>query len=538
MFFKAKQTHNPIIDKRLRVARETSADLALIDGKILTMNQHQPCAEAIAIKGDRILKVGTTEEISHLIGKDTKIIYLDWRTVVPGFIDTHIHVADFARFLMWMDLTGASSIKEMQRSLKERVQITPRGKWIVGRGWDEKRFVEKLLPTRFDLDAVSSDNPVIFYYACGPVCVVNSCALTLAGITKETSAPSGGTIDKDAETGEPSGILRETATDLVWRLVPEPTHDELAEATIIALEKVVDAGVTSIHWLATSQTDLAILQSLCKMKKLPLRVYMIIPSNLLERLGAGVDLDNEFAHIGGVEVSVDGYLASDTAALFQPYASDPSIKGKLLCTPAKLRASASKIIKAGLQLIMHAMGDKAIAAALTTIEASTKKGRVRIDQAALLNEELIQRIKQQGAVVSVQPLVAASEFSVYSAVEHLGEERARWLYPLKTLLKEGIQVCSGSDCPMEQLNPLLGIQSVVTRQFFPEEQVTVDEALRMYTLNAAYASSEENIKGSIEQGKLADFTVLSSDPHAVAPSEIQKITVKMTVVGGKVVFPH
>jgi predicted amidohydrolase YtcJ len=518
------------------VACETSADWALINGTILTMNQCQPCAAAVAIRGDRILKVGTNKEISHLIGKDTKIISLDRKTVVPGFIDTHIHIADFARFLMWMDLTRASSIKEMQCSLKERVQITPKGKWIVGRGWDEKRFAEKLLPTRFDLDAVSTDNPVIFYYACGPLCVVNSCALKLAGITKETTAPLGGAIDKDTETGEPTGILRETATDLVWRLIPEHTNQELAEAAEMALKKVAETGITSIHWLATSQIDVVILQTLCKEKKLPLRIYMIIPVNLLNSLDSGEDFDDEFARIGGVEVSLDGYLASDTAALLQPYNSDLAVKGKVLCTPAKLRASANKINKAGFQLVLHAMGDKAIETALNTIEALKKKGRHRIDQAALLNEGLIHRIKQTDVVLSVQPLVAASEFSVYFALEHLGPARARWLYPLKTLFKEGIRVCGGSDCPMEPLNPLLGIQSVVTRQVFPEERVTVDEALRMYTVYAAYASCEENIKGSIEEGKLADFTVLSLNPHMVNPNEIQNIAVDMTIVGGKVVF--
>jgi predicted amidohydrolase YtcJ len=518
------------------VGCEISADLALIDAKILTMNQSRPYAEAVAVKDGKILKVGTTEEVSYLIGKDTTIIYLDYRTVVPGFIDTHMHVADFARFLMWLDLTGAGSINEMQSSLKEFVQKTAKGKWIVGRGWDEKRFEEKRLPARLDLDAVSPCNPVILYYVCGQMCVVNSCALALAGLTKDSISPVGGAIGKDAETGELTGLLREAATDLVWRLVPEPSNEEVAKAAEMALETVAEAGITSIHWLATSQIDVTILRTLRKQKNLPLRIYMIIPENLLNSLDLAEDFNCEFVRIGGVEVSLDGYLASGTAALLRPYHSDLAVKGKLLCTPAKLRASANKISKAGWQLVLHAMGDKAIETALTTIEALKKTGRRRIDQAALLNEGLIQRIKQADVVVSVQPLVAASEFSVYFALEHLGATRARWLYPLKTLFTEGIRVCGGSDCPMEPLNPLLGIQSVVTRQVFPEEQVTVDEALRMYTVNAAYASCEENIKGSIEEGKLADFTVLSLNPHKVTPNEIQNIAVDMTIVGGKVVY--
>ena len=241
------------------------------------------------------------------------------------------------------------------------------------------------------------------------------------------------------------------------------------------------------------------------------------------------------ARIGGAEIYADGFLSSKTAALSEPYSDDGSV-APLACTQQEMDAQAVKIREAGLQLVIHAMGDKAIGAALDAIEHSGKGGRPRIDEAAVLNRKIIQRVKRQGTVVSVQPCVMASEFSVYSAVERLGKERARWLYPLKTLLKKGICVCGGSDCPMEPLNPLLGIQAVVNRQFFPEEQLTVDEALRMYTVNAAYASSEENVKGSIEEGKFADFTVLSSDPHEVPPSKIQDIAVEMTIVGGKVAY--
>jgi predicted amidohydrolase YtcJ len=509
----------------------------LIDGKVLTMNESQPCAEAVAVKCDRILKVGKTEEISRLIGKDTKIVYLDWRTVVPGFIDTHIHVADFARLLMWMDLVSVNSIMELQSLLKGRLSKTAKGKWVVGRGWDENRFAEKRMPTRSDLDAASPDNPVLLYHGCGQVALANSRALELAGITKELIVSSGGIIEKDVETCEPTGILRETATDLVWKIIPKASDEEVVGAAGLAFDRITEAGITSIQWLATSQADISIFQSLCK-NKVPLRVYLIIPSNLMGNIDLSEVPDNADARVGGVELLVDGYLASGTAALSQPYVSAPSVKGKLLYTPAKLRASARKVTKAGLQLVMHSMGDKAIAAALTTLESFKQKGRHRIDQAAVLNENLIPRIKHLGAVVSVQPLVAASEFSVYSAVEHLGEERARWLYPLKTLFKAGIYVCGGSDCPMEPLNPLLSIQAVVARQFFPEEQLTVDEALRMYTVNAAYASGEENEKGSIEEGKVADFTVLSKDPHDVPPNKIQEITVDMTIIAGKVAYIH
>jgi predicted amidohydrolase YtcJ len=242
------------------------------------------------------------------------------------------------------------------------------------------------------------------------------------------------------------------------------------------------------------------------------------------------------ARIGCIEIGADGYLASRTAALSKPYLGDPMNRGKLLLQQKVIADQVKNATNKGFQVMVHAMGDKAVDIALAAIESSEGKGRHRIDPAALLNEDLIARIKKQRVVVSVQPLVAASEFSVYDAEEHLGEERARWLYPLKTLLTQGIRVCGGSDCPMERLSPLLGVQSAVTRRFFPQEQLSVDEALQMYSVNAAYASCDEKERGTIEEGKFADLTVLSKDPHDVPASEIQDIRVEMTIINGKVAY--
>jgi predicted amidohydrolase YtcJ len=520
------------------------ADLVFMGGNVLTMNPSQSCAEAIAIKDDRIVKVGTNEAISRWIGKNTKVISLNGKTVVPGFIDTHIHVLDFGKFLTWVDLRDVKSIKEIQSSLRAHVQEAPKGKWIIGRGWDQNCFAEKRLPTRFELDVVSPANPVIFYHQSGQLCVVDSKALELAGVTKQTSAPPRGTIDKDEETGELTGVLRDNATDLVWKIIPEPNEKEHMEAAALACEKIVEAGVTSVHWMVLSSIEVSIIQRLRRENKLPLRVYVIIPMNLFDNLtGLGLreGLEDDMVRVGGVQIFADGYLAAKTAALLQPYSDDPATSGILLCTQEEMNASAAKILKADLQLVIHAMGDKAIEAALATIEDATietptKDFPVRIEQAAVLNEELLRRMKKQKVIVSVQPRVVASEFSVWSANDHLGSKRARWLYPVKTLLKEGIRVIGGSDCPMEPLSPLLGVQTAVTRDFFLEERITVDEALRMYTVDAAYSSNEERIKGSIETGKLADLTVLSHDPRIVAPNEIENITVEMTIVGGTVVY--
>jgi predicted amidohydrolase YtcJ len=521
-----------------------SADLALTSGKVLTMNQSQPYAEAVAIKNDRITKVGTNEEIKRWLGKNTKIIDLKGKTVVPGFIDTHIHVADFGRLLMWIDLSEVDSIKEMQGRLSRHVEKAPKGKWLLGRGWDQTRFSENRLPTRFDLDAVSPDNPVIFYQQSGQVCVVNSKALELASVTRLTPVPLGGAIDRDAETGKLTGVLRDNATNCVWTVIPEPSEEELVETAGLACQKIVEAGVTSVHWMVSSPIEIRIIQRLQRENKLPLRVYVVIPANLLDDvagLGSRSGLENDRVKIGGVEIAADGYLAARTAALLQPYSDDPEASGKLLCTQEKMNKIATKILKVGLQVVIHAVGDKAVDAALTTIEeisgeAPQKDVCSRIEQAAVLNEELINRMKKQNLVVSVQPCVIASEFSVWSADEHLGSRRAKWLFPIKTLLKEGIRVAGGSDCPMEPLSPLLGVQTAVTRTVFPEERVTIDEALRIYTVDAAHSSNEENIKSSVETGKLADLAVLSRDPFSVPPSEIGSISVEITIVGGKIVF--
>jgi predicted amidohydrolase YtcJ len=512
--------------------------LALIGGNVLTMNPSQPRAEAVAVQGNRIVKVGANEEISQLVGKETKVIRLNGRIVVPGFIDTHIHVADFAKLLTWVDLNDVKSIKELQNCLKERVQKTPRGRWIIGRGWNQARLREKRLPTFLDLDSASPENPVILYHKTALMCVVNSKALELAGVTKRTRAPSGGAIDIDAETGEVTGVLRDTATDLVWKVIPEPSEDELLEAVGMAFEKIVDAGVTSVHWVVLSGIELSVIQRLLAQKQLPISVYLIVPANLMDSVlnTEMLRFSGDKLKVGGVIIFADGYLAARTAALRQPYSDEASVSGELLCGQEEMNEVATKTLKADLQLVIHAVGDKAVDAALTTIGQVPKEARCRLEQAAVLNEGLIQRVKTANVIVSVQPRVVASEFSVWSATEHLGTERARWLFPLKTLIKEGVKVVGGSDCPMEPLNPLLGIQAAVTRQFFPEEQITVDDALRMYTVDAAYSSSEENIKGSVERGKLADLIVLSHDPEEVPPNEIENITVEMTIAGGKVVY--
>jgi hypothetical protein len=499
------------------------------------MNPKQPTAQAVAIKKNKIVKVGTNEQIAKLIGEKTKVLSLDGKTVIPGLIDTHIHVADFGRCLMWIDLTTAKSIGELQSQLKEKAAQTPTGKWIVGRGWNQSRFKEKRMPTTSDLDASALNNPVILYHETAMICATNTKAQKIAGVTAQTPMPKGGVIDKNPKTGELTGIFHDSATSLIWQAVPEPTTSELLEATELACQKIAAAGLTSVHWLVLSEVELAIIQKLHSQGKLHIRVNVVVPEALLEKAVCLKTADPLMLHFGGVTIDVDGYLDSKEAALLEPYSDDPSNCGKLLYTEQALSVSVGKVLAAGVQPIILAMGDKAIDTTLKVIEKTPISSvRFRVEQAAVLNKDLIKRLAKQKVIVSVQPKVISTEFSVWSAIQRLGMERARWLHPLKTLLDEGVKVVGGSDCPMEPLSPLLGMQDVVVREVFPEQRLSVEEALQIYTLDAAYSSGEEKVKGSIEESKLADLTIFSSNFMAVKPDKIKNIDVFMVVVNGNI----
>ena len=312
-----------------------SADLVFLNAKVRTMNRHQPLAEAVAIRGNRIAKVGSNEEVNQVIGECTKIIDLDGKTMVPGFIDTHIHVADFGRCLLWLDLTAADSIAALRRLLKEKATQTPAGKWIIGRGWNETRFKEKRLPNLYDLNQAAPDNPVILFREAAMTCAVNSRAITLAGITEQTDVPSGGIIEKDKK-GELTGIFRDTATSLIWQAVPEPTIDELVDASGFACQKIAEAGITSIHWILISQGEFAIVHRLETEGKLLVRVNVIVPYEFLKETDGFKPKDPSMLQVGGVFITTDGYLDSKTAALKQPYSNDSANSGKMLLTEQEL----------------------------------------------------------------------------------------------------------------------------------------------------------------------------------------------------------
>jgi len=528
------------------------ADLVVLNGNVITMDDENPRAEAIAVKDGKIVFVGSSREVREFIGDKTQVIDLKGRTVVPGFIDTHIHLIGFGFSLMWIDLRDVTSIEELKRKVKQRAESTPEGKWILGRGWDQEKFVEKRYPNRWDLDEVAPSNPVMLRRVCGHICVVNSKALEIAGITKDTPDPDGGKIDRD-ENGEPTGILREKAMSLVWEKLPSPTLEESLKAAELACMEAVKHGITTVHFVSATPEEFKLLQLLKRMGKLNLRVCLYMGGKILDHvlsLGVMRGFGDDFLKINGIKLLVDGSLGARTAALREPYADDPknpNNRGILVMPYDELKNLVEKVHSAGLQLAIHGIGDRAIELIINAVEEALNKNprtnhRHRIEHASIIDLDLIRRMKKIGMVAAVQPRFIISDFW---AVDRLGESRASWIYPLKTFMKEGVPIGGGSDCPVDPLDPIYQIYSAVTRgkyeniklySYTPEECLTPMEALKIFTIDAAYLGFEEDLKGSIVVGKLADLTVLSDDITSVPEEDIKNIRVLATIVNGEIVF--
>ena len=516
------------------------AELVILNGNVKTLNPEKSKAEALAVYDGKIVAVGSNSEVCKYIGDETKVVDVEGKLVIPGFNDCHVHMTGFGNFLRTLNLREVKSIKEMQDKIKEFARENPDKKWILGGRWDHEKFIEKRYPTRWDLDEALSEKPVFLVRVCGHLAVANTKALKLAGITKETVVEDG-KIDLDEATGEPNGILREKALDLVWKVIPKPTFKELEEACIQACREAVKNGLTCVHWIVNSADEIRIIQKLYLEGKLPIRVYLGIPVKLLDtlvKLGLTTNFGNKMVKVGFVKIFSDGSLGARTAALKEPYKDKPETRGMLYYDEQTLEKLVLKAHKAGLQLGIHAIGDKAVEIVVNAYEKalenfSRENHRHRIEHCSVLNPNLIERIRKLGLIASIQPHFTVSDFWVE---ERVGKERARWVYPFKTLISKGITVISGSDCPVEPINPILGIWAAVTRANFSEERLTVEEALKTYTVNAAYAAFDEKERGTIKVGKFADLTVLSEDIFSIPKERIKEVSVEMTVVNGKIVY--
>jgi len=387
------------------------------------------------------------------------------------------------------------------------------------------------------LDEAIENRPVLLNRVCGHIAVANSKALQLTGITKETFV-EGGKVDMDGKTGEPTGILRENALGIVSRLAPKPGLKQLEEVCMLATKKAVEAGLTCVHWIVESAEEIRVLRKLDSEGKLPLRVRLGVSTELHGRLDSPLlkDAKEGMVKTGFVKILADGSLGAHTAALNEYYSDKQGTRGMLLYSQRALENLVLRAHKAGFQLAIHAIGDRAVGGVLKAYEKALKifpraDHRHRIEHCSVLNASLIKRMRRLGVIASIQPHFVVSDFWVVSRV---GKKRARWVYPFRTLLRKGLVVVSGSDCPVENISPLLGIWAAAT-QNKPKERMTADEALASYTVTAAYASFDEDKRGSVEAGKLADFTLLSASLHSVCSNQVKKALVKMTIVDGKLV---
>jgi len=518
-----------------------SADLILFNANIHTMNKRKLLARAMAIKGARIFAVGADEEILKLRTRKTTIIDLKQKTVLPGLVDCHVHLGSYAKTLQQVGLRDVLSIKQLQMKLKEAAKQKPVSSWIVARGFDQEKFKEKRMPNRFDLDKAVPNHPVLITRVCGHLNIANSRALELAGIGKTSKISEDAKIEKDPKTGEPTGVLLENAVALVKEAIPKLEDEELLEIYGEACQRAAEKGLTEIHCIIENLSEVRLIQDLRKQGKLRIRINIMVPLEYLsdlKTLMADICLDSERIKIGCIKIFADGSLGAHTAALNAPYSDDETTKGILISSQEKLEALFEKVHDSGFQLAIHAIGDRAIETVLAALDDVLKKKprkdhRHRIEHASVLNPKSIRCMQKLGVIASVQPHFVSSDFWI---TQRLGERRARWAYPFKSLIRRGVSTCAGSDCPIEPIDPVLGIWAAVTRESPPQEKLSVDEAIRMYTINAAFAGREEAIKGSIEPGKIADLTVLSQDPYNIEPDNIKSINVEMTIVNGEIVY--
>jgi predicted amidohydrolase YtcJ len=537
-------------------SRPPIADLVLVNAKVWTLDRARPEAEALAAWHGRILAVGSSQDIRRLVGPDTRVLDAGGRRVVPGFNDSHVHLLGSGLRLNEVALKDAADEAEFGRRLRAFDAKLPPGRWLLGGEWDHDRTFAGKLPTAALLDRYVSERPAFLRRYDGHMAVVNSRALQLAGITAETPDPPGGVIYRQPGSREPTGLLRDNAMDLVGRLVPATTDEEIVAAVRAALDEARQVGVTSMQDMdgstpAARRRLFRLYQDLARAGKLTARIDLRWPLaewKSLAALGVGANFGDDWVRIGGLKGFVDGSLGSSTARMFAPYLHEPGSTGIFVTPLSRLREDVEGADKAGLPVAVHAIGDRANAELLDIFaEVSRKNGsrdrRFRIEHAQHLRPEDYGRFKALGVIASMQPYHAIDDGRW--AEGRIGAKRCASSYACRSLLDAGARLAFGSDWSVAPLNPLLGIDAAVNRRtldgkhpegWFPEQKIAAAAAVEAYTLGSAYAAFQEKDRGSLEVGKLADFVVLSHD--ILAPTErdhIAQTQVLLTVVGGRVV---
>lgn len=528
------------------------ADLALVNGRIWTGNPAQPWAEAAASRGERLIAVGANGEIQKLVSNGTRVIDLQGKLALPGFIDDHTHFIYGGFQLLSVDLRDARSQQEFARRIGEQARKLGPSRWITGGNWDHELWPGAPLPTKELIDAVTPQNPVFVSRLDGHMGLANSVALHLAGITRATSDPPGGTIVRDAKTGEPTGILKDAAQSVIEAVMPKPTDAEYDEAMRAALAEAARVGVTSIQDI-TPWEHYAVYKRFRDAGQLTVRIYSRTPmgqwkrqAELVGRLGPG----DSWLRLGGLKAFMDGSLGSTTALFFDSYNDAPGATGLMAgdnLPEGKLEKDIRDADKAGLQCSVHAIGDKANHLLLGYFEQVEKENgprdrRFRIEHAQHLLASDIPRFVQLGVIPSMQPAHLIDDGRW--AEKRIGPERIKTTYAFRSLLDSGALVAFGTDWPVAPLDPLMGIYAAVTREttdgknphgWVPEQKISLEEAVRAYTACSTYAEFGEREKGTLEPGKLADVVVLSQDIFRIGAEEIPKTKVVQTIVGGRVV---
>jgi len=521
------------------------AELVVIDATVYTGKPGQGPVDAMAVSRGRVVALGKAAR--QMIGPATRVLRLPGKTVLPGFIDSHGHLAGLGESLEILDLRGARTVEEIIELVRQAARSTAPGSWIRGRGWDQNRWPEKRFPTATVLDQATTDHPVLLSRVDGHACWVNSAALHLARIDARTPDPPGGKILRLPD-GTPTGVLLDRAQELVTQQIPPPTERQIEERLLRAANWCARLGLTMVHDAGVDQRTLQCYERLAQAGRLPIRVYAMVqaPGPGWDRLLAEGPKVTGLLTVRAAKLVADGALGSRGAALLEDYSDEPGNRGLLLLQPAEIKELARQAVRAGLQLATHAIGDRANRLVLNAYEAATIRNRslrFRIEHAQVIQPADIARFGLLHIIASVQPYHAVSDMAW--APQRLGEERLAGAYAWRKLLSAGAILACGSDFPVEDPNPLLGFYAAVTRQdlkgqppggWFPAERLTREEALRCYTWAGAYAAFSENELGELTPGKIADFVVLSDDILKIPAQEIPRTRVLMTFVGGNLVY--
>ncbi|HMA02414.1 MAG: amidohydrolase [Gemmatimonas sp.] len=531
------------------VAQTAPVSLAVVNARIWTGNPKRPWAEAIAVRRDRIAAVGSSAEIRKMTAASAKIIDAHGQMLVPGFNDAHVHIISAGRGLSSVKLRDASTPAQFIARIKAYAKTIPKGAWITDGDWDHTLWGGEL-PTRQWIDSVSPDNPVWVARLDGHMSLANSAALAAAHVTKATQDVEGGLIVRDG-SGEPTGLLKDNAQSLVDDSMPDPPAEVADRDFDAAMHFLAERGVTSAQNMGYSWNDLAVFERAHKAGRMITRIYAVVPLATWEQLRDTVAArghGDEWVRIGGLKGFVDGSLGSHTAAMLEPFSDAPKDTGLFVTSPESLYARTSGADKAGLHVMVHAIGDRAIRIQLDNYarvekENGPKDRRFRIEHAQHIAPSDIPRFGTLGVIASMQPYHEMDDGRWAERV--IGHERSKTTYAFKSILDAGARLAFGSDWSVAPPTPIEGIFGAVTREtldgkhpggWIPEQKIGVEDALRAYTSGSAYASFEENIKGTLEPNKLADFVLIDRDLTRIPPAQIRDAHIMMTVVGGRVVY--